>query len=346
MEAMYDTILSTVVSIVVNKNHIQEGNIMRYLDPRADLTFKRIFGEHKDLVISLLNALLPLDDDHLVKSVEYIPVEMVPDNPLKKNSIVDVRCHDQDGRQFLVEMQMIWSKGFMQRVLFNASKAYVRQLDKKEDYNLLQPVYSLNLVNDVFMDDIPEYYHHYDIVNVEHTDKRIEGLHLIFVELPKFKPHTFSERKMQILWLRFLTEMGDVRIVPQEFLANPEVKKAVDILEESSYTDAQLNGYDKFWDIVRTERTYINAAIRKGMSEGRAEGRAEGFEQGRAKGRAEGRAEGIEKGRAEGMAQGRAEGEKSALYKVVERMRAMGLNDSQIAEATGMDLRQIEELRD
>lgn len=315
---------------------------MRYLDPRADLTFKRIFGEHKDLVISLLNALLPLDDDHLVKSVEYIPVEMVPDNPLKKNSIVDVRCHDQDGRQFLVEMQMIWSKEFMQRVLFNASKAYVRQLDKKEDYNLLQPVYSLNLVNDVFMDDIPEYYHHYDIVNVEHTDKRIEGLHLIFVELPKFKPHTFSERKMQILWLRFLTEMGDVRIVPQEFLANPEVKKAVDILEESSYTDAQLNGYDKFWDIVRTERTYINAAIRKGMSEGRAEGRAEGFEQGRAKGRAEGRAEGMAQGRAEG----RAEGEKSALYKVVERMRAMGLNDSQIAEATGMDLRQIEELRD
>lgn len=315
---------------------------MRYLDPRADLTFKRIFGEHKDLVISLLNALLPLDDDHLVKSVEYIPVEMVPDNPLKKNSIVDVRCHDQDGRQFLVEMQMIWSKEFMQRVLFNASKAYVRQLDKKEDYNLLQPVYSLNLVNDVFMDDIPEYYHHYDIVNVEHTDKRIEGLHLIFVELPKFKPHTFSERKMQILWLRFLTEMGDVRIVPQEFLANPEVKKAVDILEESSYTDAQLNGYDKFWDIVRTERTYINAAIRKGMSEGRAEG----FEQGRAKGRAEGMAEGMAEGRAEGMAQGRAEGEKSALYKVVERMRAMGLNDSQIAEATGMDLRQIEELRD
>ena len=342
MEAMYDTILSTVISIVVNKNHIQEGNIMRYLDPRADLTFKRIFGEHKDLVISLLNALLPLDDAHLVKSVEYIPVEMVPDNPLKKNSIVDVRCHDQDGRQFLVEMQMIWSKEFMQRVLFNASKAYVRQLDKKEDYNLLQPVYSLNLVNDVFMDDIPEYYHHYDIVNVEHTDKRIEGLHLIFVELPKFKPHTFSERKMQILWLRFLTEMGDVRIVPQEFLANPEVKKAVDILEESSYTDAQLNGYDKFWDIVRTERTYINAAIRKGMSEGRAKGRAEGFEQGRAKGRAEGRAEGM----AQGMAQGRAEGEKSALYKVVERMRAMGLNDSQIAEATGMDLRQIEELRD
>ena len=71
---------------------------MRYLDPRADLTFKRIFGEHEDLVISLLNALLPLDEDHLVKEVKYIPIELVPDTPLKKNSIVDVRCKDMEGR--------------------------------------------------------------------------------------------------------------------------------------------------------------------------------------------------------------------------------------------------------
>ena len=32
----------------------------KYLDPKADLTFKKVFGEHPDLVISLLNALLPL----------------------------------------------------------------------------------------------------------------------------------------------------------------------------------------------------------------------------------------------------------------------------------------------
>ena len=34
----------------------------KYLDPKADVTFKKVFGEHKNLVISLLNALLPLDD--------------------------------------------------------------------------------------------------------------------------------------------------------------------------------------------------------------------------------------------------------------------------------------------
>ena len=34
----------------------------KYLDPKADVTFKKVFGEHTNLVISLLNALLPLED--------------------------------------------------------------------------------------------------------------------------------------------------------------------------------------------------------------------------------------------------------------------------------------------
>ena len=27
----------------------------KYLDPKADLTFKKVFGEHRDLVVSFLN---------------------------------------------------------------------------------------------------------------------------------------------------------------------------------------------------------------------------------------------------------------------------------------------------
>ena len=165
----------------------------RYLDPKADLTFKKVFGEHPDLVISLLNALLPFKTkEEEIQCVEYLTPEMVPDNPLRKFSIVDVRCKDQRGRQFIVEMQMVWSPEFMQRVMFNSAKAYVRQLDKKEDYSLLEPVYSLNLVNDVFLKDVPEYYHYYRMVHEKHTEKVIDGLHLVFVELPKFTPHTMG----------------------------------------------------------------------------------------------------------------------------------------------------------
>ena len=250
----------------------------RYLDPKADLTFKRVFGEHPDLVISLLNALLPFQTkEEEIQSVEYLTPEMVPDNPLRKFSIVDVRCKDNRGRQFIVEMQMVWSPEFMQRVMFNSAKAYVRQLDRNEDYHLLEPVYSLNLVNDVFLSDVEEYYHYYRMVHEKHTDKVIDGLHLVFVELPKFTPHTMNEKKMQVLWLRYLTEIdGYMETVPQELLDNPEINKAMEVVEESAFSPEQLLGYDKFWDIIRTETTLYNSGVRQGREEGRAEGREEG----------------------------------------------------------------------
>ena len=72
---------------------------MKYLDPKADLTFKRVFGEHPDLVMSLLNALLPISVGQEITDIEYLPAEIVPDNPLRKNSIEDVRCKDKFGRQ-------------------------------------------------------------------------------------------------------------------------------------------------------------------------------------------------------------------------------------------------------
>ena len=248
---------------------------MRYLDPKADLTFKKVFGEHPDLVISLLNALLPFEKpEEEIAEIEYLTPELVPETPLKKNSIVDVRCKDKMGRQFLVEMQMLWSPAFMQRVLFNASKAYVRQLGGRESkYELLQPVYSLNLVNDIFLPDVPEAYHDYKIVQVEHTDKVIEGLRFIFVELPKFKPQDFKGKKMAVLWLRYLTEIDEhTRQAPKELLENPEISKAVTQIEESAFSDAQLWWYDDFWDAVRVENTLISDALREGRQEGIQEG--------------------------------------------------------------------------
>lgn len=279
----------------------------KYLDPKADLTFKKVFGEHPDLVISLLNALLPFDKpEEEITWIEYLPPELVPKNPLRKNSIVDVRCRDKRGRQFIVEMQMVWSAEFRQRVMFNASKAYVSQLGNGEDYDLLQPVYSLNLVNEIFEPEMEEYYHYYRMVHIEHSDKIIDGLHLIFVELPKFTPHSYSEKRMQVLWLRYLTEINDkTREIPKDLLDNPEINKAVSEIEESAFTEAQLSGYDKFWDTISVEKTLYNSGVRKGLEEGREEGREEGI--------------------------------KETRRDIAMRMKEKGFTDNEIAEMTGLE---------
>ena len=229
----------------------------RFLDPRADLTFKKIFGEHPHLVISLLNAMLPLKEDERVESIEYWPAEKIPDRTeIEKYSIVDVCCRDNKKREFIVEMQMTWTEAFKKRVLLNASKAYVAQSEKGMNFEALQPVYALNFINETFLPDVEEYYHHYQLVHECYTDKVIDGLQLVFIELPKFRPNNFAEKRMQVLWLRFLTEINEkTRVVPPELLESPEVRQAIDIVERAAFNDAEMRAYDKFWDRISTQRT-------------------------------------------------------------------------------------------
>ena len=249
----------------------------KYLDPKADLTFKLIF-EHEDLLKSLLNALLPLDEGKQIEHLEYLPAELVPENPGKKNSVVDVRCRETGGRHFIVEMQLNWNNEFRHRVILNAAKAVVKQLNPGEEYKLVQPVYSLNLINDVgFESDPDEFYHDYAIVDVAHNDRRIEGLRFVFIELPKFKPKTIAEKKMAVLWLRFLTEINaKTEEAPAELLENPDTAKALKILEKSAYTEGQLIAYDNFWYSVYRERVFYDDGYKKGEMVGRAEGEAKG----------------------------------------------------------------------
>lgn len=102
--------------------------------------------------------------------------------------------------------------------------------------------------------------------------------------LPKFKPHSFHDKKMMVLWLRYLTEIDEkTHKAPEEFLANLETRKALDIVEESAYTDAQMAGYDHFWEAVSWERTLVSAALKRSEQAHKKEyevGMEEGMEKG------------------------------------------------------------------
>ena len=47
--------------------------VMKYLDPKADLTFKKIFGNHPNRMRNLLNALQSLNEDELIQQEQYLP---------------------------------------------------------------------------------------------------------------------------------------------------------------------------------------------------------------------------------------------------------------------------------
>ena len=346
----------------------------KYLDPKADLTFKKIFGEHKNLVISLLNAMLPLNDGERVESIEYWPTEKIPKRTqVEKDSIVDVCCHDNKKREFIVEMQMTWTESFKKRVLFNASKAYVAQSESGEAYQLLQPVYALNFVNEPMHIDADGYYHHYQLVHQENTDEIIDGLQLVFIDLTKFHPTSITEKKMHVLWLRFLTEINaHTQEAPAEMLENPEVSQALKIVEEAAYTPAEMRAYNKFWDNVSVAKTleyarrqehedaqriFAEAEARMEQANARIEQANAQIEQAnaqieQAKVKAEQAEAKAEQANAKAeqanarieQANARIEQAEAKLKSTALKLKAMGLSAEQIAAATGLALEQIESL--
>ena len=149
------------------------------------------------------------------------------------------------------------------------------------------------------------------------SNKVIEGLHFTFIELPKFTPHSIADKRMMVLWLRFLTEINsNTKDIPADLLNDPEIGKAVEDLEVSGFTDAELRAYDKFWDSVSVERTLLDDRYQKGM----------------------------EKGKEEGIAEGMEKGMNQKALEIAKNMLAMGLSAEQVAKATQLPLDIIKNL--
>lgn len=246
----------------------------RYLNPQNDLVFKKVFGEHPDLLTSFLNALLPLDEDRQIVSIEYLSTENVPEIPEFKYSIVDVRCRDQKGRHFIVEMQMSWPRHYIQRFLFNTASVYVRQLQRGAEYRHLSPLYGLSLITEKFSEET-DCFHHYQLTHSKNHTK-LDDIHLVLLELPKFMPTTRREKKLTALWLRFMTEVNEKNHQIDPALEEvPEIKKALSLVEEAAYTRAELEAYDRNWDAIRTESMLMDDKFEDGREQGLVQGRLE-----------------------------------------------------------------------
>ena len=161
-----------------------------------------------------------------------------------------------------------------------------------------------------------EFYHDYAILNVDHPECSLDYLRFVFVELPKFQPRNILEKKMAVLWLRFLTEINeDTETAPAELLENAEISKALSIVEKSAMTEGQLYAYERFWDEVNMAHVLKESSYKEGMEKGMAEGRAE--------------------------ATAKAMQEKS---EAVRKMKAKNYPLEDIAEITGLSVEDIEAL--
>ncbi|GHV17041.1 hypothetical protein AGMMS49938_17570 [Fibrobacterales bacterium] len=244
-----------------------------YLDPKNDVPFKKIFVEHKDLMMSFLNSLLPLPDDCEIIDLEYEPTEILPENPMSKDSFVDVKCFDEKGRHFVVEMQMYWKKELLPKQIFGYREWGIvsGENDHTPHPTPYTPNYGLAILNDVMNKSHTHYYHRYRMTEETHSEEKINGIDITLIELPLFKPSLDGHQKMKDLWIEFLKEIGEQtkeEKISQSLKENKIIAKALDLCREYAYTEEERAAYDKVHEGI------IFRAME--LSESRAEGELAG----------------------------------------------------------------------
>ncbi|MCE2991925.1 MAG: Rpn family recombination-promoting nuclease/putative transposase, partial [Candidatus Jidaibacter sp.] len=103
--------------------------ISKFLDPKNDFAFKKIFGteKNKDILIHFLNDIVNFKQGGPIQDVTFLKTIQDPETAAQKTSIVDILCKDEKGNQYIVEMQVAKEKGFEKRAQYYASKAYISQ---------------------------------------------------------------------------------------------------------------------------------------------------------------------------------------------------------------------------
>lgn len=289
---------------------------MRFLNPRTDFAFKKIFGseESGDILVSFLNAVLGLQSPYRIASVTILDPYQAPKIVGMKDTYVDVKARDESGHYYIIEMQVLNVPGFEQRVLYNACKAYAGQIASGDDYRLLTDVIALTITDFTMFADQPGIVSKFKL-RADNGAIYSHDLELVFAELPKFSKQETELGDIQDKWFYFMKCAEDLSLIPAPLAAELPIKHAFDIANRAGLTREEEEAQTRREIFIQDQR---------GVQEKANERVAQAL--------------------VEGKAKGQEEGERTASLRIAISLLPL-MDDATVAAVTGLSIAEISQLR-
>jgi predicted transposase/invertase (TIGR01784 family) len=304
--------------------------ISKFLDPKNDVAFKKVFGseKHKDILIHFINDILELKDNDQIEGVEFLSPIQDAEIASKKQSIVDVLCKDKNGVQIIVEMQVAPTKGFEKRAQYYAAKAYSRQLNKGQEadglYENLKAVIFIAIADYIVFPDKTEFKSDHVILDKNSHEHDLQDFSFTFVELPKFKKEKIEELDTTLdKWCYFFkyaakTSEADMKKIASSYKT---IGDAYEVVNQYNWNEQQLIAYEQ-----ETKRVWDNRSVLE-------------FQLDKAK------AEGMEKGMEKGIEKGITEGRSEEKIDLAKKMLSKNYPLSDISSLTGLSVTELQKLK-
>jgi len=242
-------------------------SVMKFADIKNDIAFRKIFGNQnkKEILISFLNAILDFDDKHRITDVTILNPYQLPKFRDGKATIIDVKAKDEQGREFIVEMQVADALGFSKRVLYYSSQGYVSQIEREEFYDKLKPTVFVGIL-DFEISKNQNYISRHRILDVETGERVIEDMEFNFIELPKFTKKREDIKTLVEKWVFFIKEAENLEVMP-EGIDDFGLKTAFEEANIQTWSKEEIEAYNyagirETGDRLRIEKAERNSIIK------------------------------------------------------------------------------------
>ena len=247
----------------------------KFLDPKNDVAFRKIFGSEKnqDILIRLLNDVIIFQENRPIKKVTFLKTVQDPDIASQKTSIVDILCEDDMGCKYIVEMQVAKTTGFEKRAQYYASKAYCSQINVGGAYYELKEIIFLAIADYTMFPEKKKYKSDHVLLDKETLEHDLKDFSYTFIELPKFTK-TIDELDTLIeKWCYFFKHAEETS--PEDLkklIRNDKVlEKVYHELDSFYWTEQELLDYEQ---TEKAKNDYLSSLENK-FIEGKAEGKVE-----------------------------------------------------------------------
>ncbi len=223
-----------------------------------DVFFKSLLGDEKrkNLTIDFLNAILNKDETNYFVDIEFIDKELTPIIEGGKVSILDIRAKMNDKTQINIEVQIVKQDYINKRSLYYWSKIYSEQLKKGQEYELLNPTITINLMNFKYFAQYDTFYNAYHIRNDKTGDILTDDLEMHFIELPKFKISDIKKLRKDEKWIAYFSHNCTDEQREEIAMSEPAIKQALQY-EDYFTQDEKLR---RLYDIQeKATRDYISS---------------------------------------------------------------------------------------
>lgn len=248
----------------------------KYLDPKNDIAFKKIFGteKNKDILIHFLNDILGFSENSSIKDIEFLSPIQEPETSTHKQTIVDVLCKDTHGSRYIIEMQVAKSRGFEKRAQYYAAKSYVRQANVGDAYHDLKEIIFIAIADCEIFPDKSSYKSDHIILDKVTYKQDLKDFSFTFIELAKFNKNAKELSSIEDKWCYFFKHAHETKEEDLQRIIGKDtiIHKAYDALNQFHWTEKELTIYE---NMKRDERDYIagmDQAEIRGLEKGKIEG--------------------------------------------------------------------------